>query len=82
MTRTFMRAADMRADDMRFALGVDRAGKATVVLTRGPNCAEVAMVTPPAVTMWPRVTGDGNFGTMWGPTDITKATFTQDLTDQ
>jgi hypothetical protein len=33
------------------------------------------------VTNWPRVSGDGNFGTMWGPTDPYKAKYTLDLSD-
>ena len=47
----------------------------------GINGAEVAMVSPACVTNWPRVNGDGNFGTMWGPADIQKAKYTLDLTD-
>ena len=45
------------------------------------NGADVSLVTPACVTNWPRVTGDGNFGTMWGPSDISKAKFSLDLTD-
>lgn len=72
---------ELAPEEMRFALGIDRASKTTVSLTSGPNCTEVALITPPSVTMWPRVTGDGNYGTMWGPSDITKAKFNLDLTD-
>ena len=82
MKRTYLSHDAFRAEDIRFALGVDRSGKSSVQLTHGPNCAEVAMLSPPAITMWPRVTGDGNFGTMWGPTDVTKAKYTLDLGDQ
>jgi hypothetical protein len=65
-----------------FTMGVDRQGKNTVNMTHGPaGLQEVALVTAPAVTLWPRVSGDGNFGTMWGPTDISKAKFTLDLND-
>ena len=71
----------INADEMRFAIGHDRQNKTAISLTNGPNCTDVAFTTPPAVTMWPRVTGDGNYGTMWGPTDITKAKFNLDLTD-
>tara|TARA_B100000073_G_scaffold300289_1_gene266653 strand:- start:2231 stop:2917 length:687 start_codon:yes stop_codon:yes gene_type:complete len=39
------------------------------------------MVSAPAITQWPRCTGDGNFGTMWGPSDVTKAKYTIDLCD-
>jgi hypothetical protein len=64
-------------EQVGFDLGVDRTGKPKITV-RG----KMAMVTAPAVTMWPRCTGDGNYGTMWGPDDPTKAKFTLDLTDE
>lgn len=64
-----------------FAFGPDRNGKPTIVAHYGPNGSDVAMVTPACVTHWPRVTGDGNFGTMWGPASLDKAKYTLDLTD-
>ena len=67
---------------VNFSLGQDRNGKTTVIMTLTPNNTEVALVSAPAITMWPRCTGDGNFGTMWGPSDLMKAKFTLDLTDQ
>ena len=71
----------MNSDEINFALGTDRHGKPTIQMYCGPEASEVALVSPACVTNWPRVTGDGNFGTMWGPTDIQKAKFTLDLTD-
>ena len=65
----------------RFALGQERNGKATVNMYLEDNAKEVALVTPACVTHWPRVTGDGNFGTMWGPAEVSKAKFTLDLSD-
>ena len=67
--------------EVKFALGADRSNKTTISMVVGPACADVAVVTPACVTNWPRVTGDGNFGTMWGPSDINKAKFSLDLTD-
>ena len=67
--------------EITFSLGVDRSGRTTVNMVYQPAGGEVAMVTAPATTLWPRVNGDGNFGTMWGPTDVTKAKFTLDLND-
>ncbi|KAL3896726.1 MAG: hypothetical protein SGPRY_013207, partial [Prymnesium sp.] len=32
-------------------------------------------------THWPRCTGDGNFGALYGPTDPVKTKFTLDLVD-
>ena len=72
---------ELKADEINFALGTDRHGKATIQMYVGETAAEVAMVSPACVTNWPRVTGDGNFGTMWGPADVQKAKFTLDLTD-
>jgi len=68
-------------NEISFCLGTDRNNKPTIKMVIGANCKDVAMVTPAFVTNWPRVTGDGNFGTMWGPTDVTKAKFSLDLTD-
>ena len=79
--RKYVLWKDFDASEVRFALGIDRANKPQISMTHGPNCTDVAVVTPACVTNWPRVTGDGNFGTMWGPTDITKAKFSLDLTD-
>ena len=72
---------DIDIDHINFALGADRHNKPSIALTYGAAGSEVAMVSCPAITMWPRVTGDGNFGTMWGPADITKAKFTLDWPD-
>lgn len=77
----FINYTDFETAQLNFVLGVDRNGKPTIAMTYGPGAADVALVTAPAITMWPRCTGDGNFGTMWGPTDPMKAKFTLDLID-
>ncbi len=77
----FFKHAELDTDAIAFSLGVDRAGKPCVHMVYTPTSSAVQMVTAPAVTMWPRCTGDGNFGTMWGPNEVTKAKFTLDLTD-
>ena len=79
--RNFGQWEDLNVADVMFSLGTDRANKTTINMMVSPNCIPVAVVTPASVTNWPRVTGDGNFGTMWGPSDITKAKFTLDLSD-
>ena len=81
MMKAYLSVTDLDAENVRFALGSDSKGKVSISLTYGPTLTDLAMVSPPAVTLWPRVTGDGNFGTMWGPSDITKAKFTLDVTD-
>ncbi len=79
-TRMYTPFAEFNPDEVSFALGKDdRQGKPTIHMHYG--VAEVAFVTPACVTNWPRVTGDGNFGTMWGPQSVDKAKFTLDLCD-
>ena len=77
----FLKHTDLDVAQIAFALGADRNGKVTVIMTYQPGGGDVAIVTAPAITMWPRCSGDGNFGTMWGPSDVTKAKFTLDLGD-
>ena len=72
---------ELNADNLAFSLGQDRSGKPTISMLKTPSMTEVCMVTPACVTNWPRVTGDGNFGTMYGPAEPTKAKFSLDLTD-
>ena len=79
--KNFVNYQNLAADEISFTLGTDRNGKSTVQMFIGSEAAEVALVSPACVTNWPRVTGDGNFGTKWGPADIHKAKFTLDLTD-
>lgn len=79
--KKFVNYQQLKTDEINFALGTDRTGKAQIQMYSGETGADVALVSPACVTNWPRVTGDGNFGTMWGPTDIAKAKFTLDLTD-
>jgi hypothetical protein len=66
---------------LNLSLGADRNNKPTIAMTYGAASGDVALVSAPCITMWPRCTGDGNFGTMWGPTDPAKAKYTLDLTD-
>ena len=46
---------ELKADEINFALGTDRHGKATIQMYIGETAAEVAMVSPACVTNWPRV---------------------------
>lgn len=74
--RQFMPWTTFDPKEVVFALGQDRGGKPAIHVL-----GQVALVSPASVTNWPRVTGQGNFGTMFGPTDPTKGKFTLDLTD-
>ena len=80
--KTYFKVDEFQADSahITFTLGTDRTGKPHVKMSYVTN-GDVAIVTPPALTQWPRCTGDGNYGTMWGPTDPQKAKFTLDLND-
>lgn len=80
-SRSFAQLNQIDPEEIKFSLSNDRNGKTAITLHIGPNSADVSFVTPAFVTQWPRCTGDGNFGTMWGPTDISKAKFSLDLTD-
>lgn len=79
--RQFVQWDQIDPAEISFTLGVDRSNKAVITMLYGITFQEVAIVTPACVTNWPRVTGDGNFGTMFGPADIHKAKFSLDLTD-
>ena len=81
MSKSYVPWTQLKVSDIMFSLGLDRQNKTTINMMLSPNCTQVAMVTPACVTNWPRVTGDGNYGTMWGPSDVTKAKYTLDLTD-
>lgn len=79
--RTYISYQTFQPLEVQFTLGTDRQAKPTVGMHYNAEAADVGIVSPACVTNWPRVTGDGNFGTMWGPAEITKAKFTLDLTD-
>lgn len=66
---------------VRFTLGTDFNNKPKVNVGYGESLTDLAFVSAACQTLWPRVNGDGNYGTMWGPSDPTKAKFTLDLTD-
>lgn len=57
--------------------------KERISIMYGHNHRGIAFVTPPAVTNYPRLTGDGNFraGSAFGPTSIDKASFQVDLSN-
>jgi hypothetical protein len=78
--KTFLPLTELNADEVKFSLNTDRHGKPAIHMTSG-DYRDIAFVSPACVTHWPRCTGDGNFGTMWGPADISKAKFSLDLTD-
>ena len=80
--RNYQNYVTILADNVNFSMGPDRQGKPTVNVHLAPDHSDVALVSPACVTNWPRCTGDGNFGTMFGPTVVEKTKFTLDLTDQ
>jgi hypothetical protein len=81
MPRNVIPFCELDISEVVFALGQERQGKPTIAMVYGDHATEVAVVTPACITNWPRCSGDGNFGTMWGPTDPMKTKFTLDLND-
>ena len=81
MPRHYMNLANVDPQQLHFAVGQNRQGNTQVTCSYGPEVGELSFVTPPCITMWPRCTGDGNYGTMFGPSDASKAKYTLDLTD-
>ena len=74
-TRTFQSLDAFKWDEVTLSMGAGYDGKPKI------NISSMAVVTPPCITLWPRCTGTGNFGSQWGPTDVMKSKFTLDLTD-
>jgi hypothetical protein len=56
--------------------------RTVVKLSYGPSRRAIAFVTPPCVVDWPKLHGDGNFGTQFGPTEVDKAQYTMGVTDK
>lgn len=78
MPREFVPYATIDPSCIQFAI---KTGSDNLSMVYGQNCLDMAFVTPACITNWPRVTGDGNFGTMWGPAEESKAKYTLDLTN-
>lgn len=81
MMRNYTPFNQIDSNQIQFSLGQDRQGRPMIGMTVGAAASDVAIVSPACVTNWPRVHGDGNYGTMWGPTELAKAKYTLDLTD-
>ncbi len=79
--RVFLPLSQFDQSEVRTTIGTDRKGAVTINLGYGTDMKSVALVTPAAMTHWPRCNGEGNYGTTWGPTDPTKAKFSVDLAD-
>lgn len=79
--RDYMALKDFDIDEVRFAMTTDMANKVKIQIGYGTEMKSVALVTPAAMTHWPRCAGEGNFGTQFGPTDHTRAKYQIDLQD-
>ena len=78
--KNYVMMNDLVPDTFKLHLSTEKNGKASIHMS-SEDARDIAFVSPACVTHWPRCTGDGNFGTMWGPSDMSKAKFTLDLTD-
>jgi len=78
--RTFFPLSEVQTDEILVNMSADRNGKPSIQMHHN-NGADICFVSPACITQWPRCTGDGNYGTMWGPSDLSKSKYTLDLTD-
>jgi len=53
-----------------------------IKITYGPARRALGLLTPPIVADWPQLTGDGNFNSKFGPTDVDKASYTMGISDK
>jgi hypothetical protein len=53
--------------------------KERISMYYGPKMQSLSFLTPPALTWFPRVTGQGDFGSPYGPDSVEKARFTLDM---
>lgn len=79
--REFMRIENVNVDEIQFVVGMDRLQRPRFGITYGSNGATLAVVTPALITLYPKVNGDGNLGSMFGPTEAIKTKYLLDLTD-
>ena len=56
--------------------------KAKVKLSYGPAKRAIAFITPPFVCDWPQLSGYGNYGSKFGPTELDKAQYTVGVTNR
>jgi hypothetical protein len=56
--------------------------KPKVKITYGPARRAIAFITPAFICDWPRLTGNGNYGTKFGPTELDKAQYTVGVTNR
>ncbi len=69
---------------VHFKLDSSRASskKKTIRALYGPDRLQLSFVVPPCVVHWPRLHGDGDYGTRFGPTELAKAKYTACATDE
>jgi len=69
-------------NELRVSLRPTNKGTHNVIIGYGADSASLSFITPPCITRYPRVTGDGNFTDKnpWSPDCKEKASFTLDLT--
>ncbi|KAL3901374.1 MAG: hypothetical protein SGPRY_012286 [Prymnesium sp.] len=81
--REYQSLDSIDADNIQVAITGERNGKPYISMTyQKDGCnIPIALVSPACQTHWPRCTGDGNFGTMYGPSEPAKTKFTLDLVD-
>jgi hypothetical protein len=68
---------------VNFELVQSRASKTTTLrATYGPDRRPLSFVTPACVVHWPKQHGDGDYGTRFGPSELSKARYSACTTDE
>ena len=76
---SYLNLTDFDSDLINVTTIHGRNGKENLYLSYGPNHKQISFITPVCETRYPRVNGDGNLNTAYGPTDPKKINFTLDL---
>lgn len=78
----FVNIADFDVSQVHVTHRVLASGKTVISVSYGPMHQALSFVTPPAVSFYPKLNGDGNYreGAQFGPVSREKAQYTLDLT--
>lgn len=82
---SFLTIDSFDAEQLHVELGTQRTAsgpKPTIKVSYGEGRRAIAFRTPPVVVEWPRLDGDGDYGTTFGPEDPSDAKFSVGLTDK
>ena len=78
----FIELSEFDASQVHVTHRVLASGKTVINVSYGPMRKALSFVTPPGITFYPKINGDGNYreGAQFGPSTRDKAQYTLDLT--